>query len=1388
MKVPSPSISEPSGAPTSTGTAPILEANPLRREASGVWRRNGAPAVAGFGYSDGDAEERYLESVLTEADDRSTYSPALRRAIVDWPSEYHLSCQRSNLLHALDLTGIRHALELGCGCGAITRFLGEQGVEVDAIEGAERRARIAALRCGDLANVRVVCANYNELEIPERSYDVVLLVGVLEYALRFQSDAASGREAVKAVLSRARAALTGDGVIVIAIENRLGLKYLLGAGEDHYGVPYVGVYDYPDADDIRTYSRPEWEGVLGECGFADYEFCYPFPDYKLPTVILRDGFVASSRYPHQHLSDMVSRDYGGGVASDVDEGMLWWGLGEAGRIGEFANAFLIVAGGDAAAVQRRLTVDFVHVTGLHRHLGLRTVTEKLRGIDVVRKRALAPSAPPVAAGPLIQRLGQEPFVDGYSLSERWLRIFYTDPRLERFIEEVGLYYDLLKRLACDAQMAPLLFDAMPKNLIVANDGTFEVIDREWQSAQPLEPGYVLFRGLFYFLVEHLRALRRLEDAHHLTRVVDIIERCFRALDLDLYANLDEYVAFEDAVQEAVHAADVHSDTRQYLEQPIALQKFHPQLYWSVAGEDCAPERMVSATAAIGAERQAIDFALPPAVDRIAILRLDPVDRPGYFHLYRLTVSYMTANGERRQLVDWRSGSEIAANARPQGIDYGTGLEHDVFVATVETPLMEFFLDEKDQSAVAGDFRVSLEMDWPQSRDFVVARDLYMRREHELRARADQYEQARRRLERAERQLERREAELELIKRSKVWRLATRFREGFYQRWLGAVPVAQRTMLIATRDGWRAGWRALATRLRTGEFPAIERKGFVETPDAYQEYRRIHALTDVDREAIAEAIRRLSRKPKISIVMPVYNVDPAWLDAAVQSVRGQLYGNWELCLVDDCSTREETRAYLRRLNDPRIRLRFLDTNKNISGATNDAVAMASGEYIAFMDDDDELAEDALYEMARAIDQYDPDLLYSDEDLITPKGQHINPNFKPDFSPDLLLSHNYITHLFVLRRSLLREIGPLRAAFDGAQDYDLVLRASERAARIHHVPKVLYHWRMSAQSTSMVAEVKPQALAAARGALEEALVRRGIDAEVLNANIPYFFRVKRALHAHPKVSIVIPFKDAPQLLEQCVSAIFDKSTYPNFEILGVSNNSLSSDTFRLMRELERNDARFRAIELNVPFNFSGLVNAGVAAVDGEHVVLMNNDIEIISWDWIEALLEHSAREEVGAVGGKLYYPDDTIQHAGIAVGIGGYAGHMHKHFPARRPGYVNRANIIQNVSAVTGAFMMVARTIYQEIGGFDETHLKVACNDVDFCLRAIKAGYLNVFTPYAEAYHLESVSRGYEDTAEKQARFAAEKRVFSARHRDVLERGDPYYNPNLSLDTENFTVRV
>ena len=526
---------------------------------------------------------------------------------------------------------------------------------------------------------------------------------------------------------------------------------------------------------------------------------------------------------------------------------------------------------------------------------------------------------------------------------------------------------------------------------------------------------------------------------------------------------------------------------------------------------------------------------------------------------------------------------------------------------------------------------------------------------------------------------------------------------------------------------------------------------------------------------------------ISLILPVYNVELKWLQAAIESVRRQTYPYWQLCVADDGSSRQETLNYLRCLHDERIQIVFLETNLGIAAASNAALGLAKGEFVGFLDHDDELAPNAFHEVAKAIFESKPDLIYSDEEYININGKRHSAHFKPDYSPDLLLSINYICHLTIYRRTLLERVGGLRKNFDGAQDYDLLLRCLEQTDKVVHIPKILYRWRRISGSTANHFANKHYAWEAGLRALTDTLVRRNIVGKIMLGKYPGTYRVRREIRDSPTISIIIPFRDLPEVLRRCINSILVKTTYPYFEIICISNQSQEPATFAMIADYQQQNARILFLHYNQPFNFSAINNFAVNFAQGEHILLLNNDTEVINPDWLEALLEHSQRPEVGAVGAKLYYPNNTIQHAGIIIGIGGTAGHSHKCFDRNDPGYFNRLEIIQNVSAVTGACLMIKKTLYNALSGLDEINLPIAFNDVDFCLRLRKQGYLNIFTPYCELYHHESRSRGLETTPARKQRFMQEICFLRQRHITIFIKGDPYYNPNLPLGRETYGLR-
>ncbi len=536
-------------------------------------------------------------------------------------------------------------------------------------------------------------------------------------------------------------------------------------------------------------------------------------------------------------------------------------------------------------------------------------------------------------------------------------------------------------------------------------------------------------------------------------------------------------------------------------------------------------------------------------------------------------------------------------------------------------------------------------------------------------------------------------------------------------------------------------------------------------------------------------RKWDRTPLLSIVVPAYRTPEEFLEQMMDSLLAQSYENWELCIANGSPEDDRMQKVLREYTkkDSRIRVKNLEENLGIAGNTNAALAMASGEFVGLLDHDDLLAPNALYEVAdRIVADEQTDVLYTDEDKVTTDlKEHFQPHFKPDFSIDLLRSNNYICHFFVVRRTLLEKTGGFRREFDGAQDYDFIFRCTEAAEKIVHIPEVLYHWRTHKESTADNPVSKMYAFEAGKRAIESHLERCREQGVVSHTKDMGFYRVDYPVQGSPLVSVVIPNKDHSDMLMRCVNSIKEKTTWKNYEIIIAENNSVQKETFDCYQKLQE-DSRIRVITWEREFNYSAINNFAVREARGEYLLFLNNDVEVISEGWMTFMLGNCQREEVGIVGAKLYYPDDTIQHAGTIIGIGGIAGHAFLNMPRSRTGYLHKASIQLNVSAVTAACMMMKRSVFESLQGFEE-RLSVAFNDVDLCLRTVQAGYLVVYLPWAQLYHYESRSRGAEDSEEKIRRFQGEIEFMRSRWIGLLKSGDPYYNKNLTLSKWNYSLR-
>ena len=618
-----------------------------------------------------------------------------------------------------------------------------------------------------------------------------------------------------------------------------------------------------------------------------------------------------------------------------------------------------------------------------------------------------------------------------------------------------------------------------------------------------------------------------------------------------------------------------------------------------------------------------------------------------------------------------------------------------------------------------------------------------------------------------------------IKTNPIWKMSAPFRKAMHYC------IRQKDRL-RNCGNLRGVWAKIKYKER--ERAAMERYGTASFPD--EERRR------QEQETV------FPRMVKFSILVPLYNTPQEFLTAMLDSVINQTYGNWELCLADGS---DDAHNYVGQVcleyqkedkgrtgGKERIVYKKLEKNEGIAGNTNRCLAMATGEYIGLFDHDDIIHPSVLYEYAKVINEQEADYIYCDE--TTFKNNDINKmltmHFKPDYAIDNLRANNYICHFSVFYRHLLDGNELFRTKFDGSQDHDMILRLTDKAKKVVHVPKLMYYWRSHAGSVASGIQAKTYAVDAAKGAVADHLRKHGFEHFKITSTRAFetIFKISYQIIGNPKISIIIANKDHEPDLRRCITSILEKSTYDNFEIIVVENNSETAEIQKYYEELKEND-KVKVITYQGAFNYSAINNLGASKAEGEYLLLLNNDTQVITVNWMEELLMYAQRNDVGAVGAKLYYGDKTIQHAGVVLGLGAHRTAGHSHYMQHREnlGYMGRLCYTQNVSAVTGACLMVSKALFEKAGGLEES-FAVSLNDVDFCIKLREMGYLNVFTPFAELYHFESASRGLDDKGEKAERYNEESARFREKWKEVLAKGDPYYNPNFSLDRSDFSLRV
>jgi glycosyltransferase involved in cell wall biosynthesis/SAM-dependent methyltransferase len=1407
-----------------------------------------------FDYSDGDEVEECILDAVRQSGDRSTFSNELQRAIQDWPSEYHFSRARHCLLRPLRIPSGSKVLELGCGCGAVTRFLGEIGADVLAIEGSARRARVAAERCRDLSNVRIAVDNFLDFQTEER-FDWILLLGVLEYAPLF----CRGNNPVQEYLGAVSSLLAPKGRLVIAIENKVGLKYFNGCAEDHLGRPFTGIQDLYGAKTPRTFTRLELKRQLSEAGFIDSCFYYPFPDYKLPSVILTQEAIGQPCFdPVDLLLRSQSRDYGGSIYRSFDEGLAYKSLNEGGLIADLSNSFLIVASRHSNLQANR---ELAYTYATNRRPEFCTETRFRRddsGIRVVKEYLLDGVRPTldVRNYRLANVQCDSDYVPGKQILWDLLSAKASQANEDALAVALAPWFRTLLDMSeppvpiapgIPADLRPLrsyaiagrYLDLTPFNLL-DHASTLVPIDLEWRVDGDIPLGWVVTRGV-------LHSLRAGIDSSHLpytlTSVVRAVARA-EGLSVD-DEDVELWLQHEIELQTAVTGQppsgwtpeSISSGLKSFTAEMSARQKQIVELgqriavlQESVAGRETEISSLAHRLQESVAGREAEISSLTHRMQESVAEREKEISSLAH-RLQGLEADLSQLNRIRGSLED-----QLQASRSSIADKNGLILQKNHAIAdlrkTADIRINELVREVTGSQAQVNDLRD--EVGAYQRRIAMLESSFSWRVLQEMQRLSAKYPTLSRKartgmqllwwtltLQLPQRIRDRRQflRERRLLASSPLfnadWYLS-RYRDVAEN---GCDPVTHYLAIGTTegrnpgpefdtayyldkhRDVAEEGVNPLVHYLQIGATegrtirPVESRTddvnaGANETLDYSEWVSRYDTLTAFDVEAIQRHISSLREKPLISVVLPVYNPEIRFLRRALDSVVAQLYPNWELCIADDASTNPEVRELLQEyeLGDRRVKVAYRQSNGHISAASNSALELVSGKYVALLDHDDEFAAHALYIIASELNEHpDTDIAYSDEDKIDAEGRRSGPYFKTGWDPDLFYGHNMVNHLGVYRTALIREIGGFREGYEGSQDYDLVLRLLPltKTHKIRHIPHVLYHWRLGEGLSTYSTNSMEKAVAAARRALADHFEHLGKNAHVTASRISYWNRIEWPLPAPlPPVSLIIPTRDSLPSLRGCLEGLLRRTDYENLQVILVDHGSRDPQAMEYLASLS-SEPRILVLKLDEPSDLAAAVNRAVTHSNGDILGFIHNDLDVIQSSWLKEMVCQAIRPEVGAVGAKLYDSSDRIQEAGLVLGMKGIVGYGQRGFPRSADGYFGRLQLVHGVSAVTAACMMLRKSVFEEVGGFDEANLKDAYHDVDLCLKIRQIGYSIVWTPYAELYHLNRNSSGLDYTPRSTASIRQGRLYMEQRWASELEN-DSFYSPNLSLDAKDFSL--
>jgi GT2 family glycosyltransferase/2-polyprenyl-3-methyl-5-hydroxy-6-metoxy-1,4-benzoquinol methylase len=1375
-----------------------------RDDNTGVWVRADFQGIA---YSDGDQAENTLANIIREAKDVSVLSPELPQHCTDWAKLYHLSPSRGNLFRPFEsLLKGKSVLEIGAGCGAISRYLGEAGAEVLSLEGSPRRASIAASRVRGLDNVTVLAERFDDFKV-EQQFDVITLIGVLEYASMFSADP----EPAYGMLKRIRQLLKPDGHLFIAIENQLGLKYFAGAPEDHMGIAMYGIEGRYSHGQPKTFGKIELQALISRADFNSADFLSPYPDYKLPNSLITENGFSCADFDAAALAWQNTRKDPQIPARTHFNLEKAWPVVIDNQLGmDLANSFLVVTSPSKESTIPQDVLAYHYSTGRRAEYCKEAVfVQTTNGIEVLSaKLANADSietAGNATDGGFRHTLSQrQEYANGKVLSADFLNASLSENwTVESFTPFLMLYLESLRQLlqlegsATDLDRVGRVLpgrylDAVPQNVVLTDKGFPHLIDIEWEKTGGVELGHLLMRGLLLLIAgatPFSASATVINRRDFIIKLLGTVSLVVTELDLDRYAEAEadfqELVTGRNAktfLNWAPEATIPVSGTANDDEPTVAT------LYFRDQDGDFSESHSVSQQARNG--EQTLVFNLPANL-RSNDFRFDPVNKCQPF-----TIRTLKLCSGKDVVWTWQDGND----APLQAVGAVTIARHgrsSVSIATSDDPCL---IIPFDSAAHIGHSQLSFQVTFVLLTEQDVAQRMHLIEgeiEHHL-------ENSRSQLVEKDTHIHNLNLHIMAMYSSTSWKVSApvRYLSRFIRRSKLAYGLARSIIrrgggLSSTAKKVFAVWQAqgvagVVARARWAKgatndaFIGKETREVIDRHDYQKWVQYYDTLSETSIQTLTEEVSSWDKNPVISIIMPVYNPPLDLLREAVESVKDQIYPHWQLCLADDASTDPEVVSYLTSLEaqDKRIKVTFRTENGHISHASNSALSIATGQFVALMDNDDLLPAHALYWVARTIrENPDAGVIYSDEDKIDTKGVRSAPYFKSDWNEFLFRSQNMICHLGVYRRDLVDEVGQFRAGFEGAQDYDLALRCIDKLERsqIIHIPRVLYHWRIHAGSTAMAGDEKPYAALAGVKALDEHLKRKG-DIGTTELLPMGMYRVHYKLpESLPLVTLVIPTRNAHALVRQCIDSIKSLTTYPRYEIILVDNGSDEPESLEYFAALGHEE-NIRVMRDDGPFNYSALNNKAVKLANGELIGLINNDIEVVTPGWLEEMVSIALQPKVGAVGARLWYPDDRLQHGGVVVGVGGVAGHSHKYLPKGDYGYFCRAALTQEFSAVTAACLIIKKSIFEEVHGLDEVNLKIAFNDVDFCLRVQEAGYLNVWTPFAELYHHESATRGLEDTPQKKERFS--KEVLYVQSRWPALRDDYTYNPNLTLDHEDF----